>query len=229
MVKTCTKCGETKPLEDFHRQKSGKYGRQPKCKNCQKAYNKEYYNKNQTELVEKKKEYRELYLHKVKESNLKYDRKNRKKRRESSKQWRILNPEKYSSAQRLWRDNNREHLSLKQKEYSKEKPEVGKTAREKYRENNKDKFAHYSAKRRATKLQATPPWITEEQSKDIENFYSLSRKLSKLTGEPMEVDHIVPLQGENVCGLHVPWNLQVLHMKLNRTKGNRTKNDSLRI
>ena len=72
--------------------------------------------------------------------------------------------------------------------------------------------------RRAAKLERTPSWVVIS---DMAGMYELSRKLTNLTGVSMEVDHIVPLQGENISGLHVPWNLQILPMSSNRRKGNK--------
>lgn len=77
-----------------------------------------------------------------------------------------------------------------------------------------------SNKRRARKINATLS-LSSEHLQQIQDFYWLAKDLSTVTGEVYHVDHIVPLQGKNVCGLHVPWNLQVLPADINLSKGNR--------
>ena len=42
-MKTCTKCGESKPLDEFHRDKARRDGREPRCKTCRRAQASEYY------------------------------------------------------------------------------------------------------------------------------------------------------------------------------------------
>jgi hypothetical protein len=90
-----------------------------------------------------------------------------------------------------------------------------------YRLLNSDKRNSLESKRRAAKLNATPSWLTEQHLVQIEAIYSHARDCRLVTGEPYHVDHIVPLQGRNVCGLHVPWNLQVLPADVNVRKNNR--------
>lgn len=70
------------------------------------------------------------------------------------------------------------------------------------------------ARRRATILHAMPPWLTPEQLEEMRAIYARAP-----AGH--DVDHIIPLRGKTVCGLHVPWNLQYLPTAANRAKGNR--------
>ena len=77
------------------------------------------------------------------------------------------------------------------------------------------------AKRRAVKLQATPPWLTKDDFAAIQQFYTMSNQLTELNGKIYHVDHIIPLLGKTVCGLHVPWNLQILDGPENLAKSNK--------
>ena len=75
------------------------------------------------------------------------------------------------------------------------------------------------AKRRAKLKKAyREEWLTEFDLFAIQEMYCLSRSRSKATGVKHHVDHIVPLQGEIVSGLHVPWNLQVITAQENLRK-----------
>ncbi|MBF3054122.1 hypothetical protein HKW90_06935 [Pseudomonas aeruginosa] len=75
-----------------------------------------------------------------------------------------------------------------------------------------------SGSRRAAELQATPTWA---DSAAIRAVYAKAQALEQATGVRHEVDHIIPLRGRNVCGLHIPANLQVLQASDNRKKSNR--------
>jgi len=81
-----------------------------------------------------------------------------------------------------------------------------------------DNHAYYTAKsneRRARKLNATPKWLTAEHHQQIIAIYKEGKE------KGMHVDHDIPLLGKTVCGLHVPWNLQLLTPADNRKKSNK--------
>ena len=85
-----------------------------------------------------------------------------------------------------------------------------------------DKVAAKAARRRTFKQKATPPWLTKEHFEEIQEFYTLAQELAWLNeGEVFHVDHIIPIRGKNVCGLHVPWNLQLLPATKNLRKSNK--------
>lgn len=76
-------------------------------------------------------------------------------------------------------------------------------------------------KRRAR--HAMPKWLTPQHKEQIRALYLAARRLTKDTGIKHVVDHIVPLRSELVCGLHVPWNLQILTHIENCSKSNRVE------
>jgi hypothetical protein len=90
-----------------------------------------------------------------------------------------------------------------------------------YRQQFPEKHAAKEARRRTAKLRRTPIWLTADDFWMIEQAYELAACRSKLFGVPWEVDHVFPLQGKFVSGLHVPANLQVIPAAANRAKTNR--------
>lgn len=138
--------------------------------------------------------------------NRDWQKKNEFKRFQSSKRWRESNQKKTSGYCKKWYSKNRRLKIEKNLERQR---------------NNPVYFAFLSARRRAAKKHATPVWLTEDHLREIEAFYLLANDLQWLSESRLEVDHIIPLQGEQVCGLHVPWNLQILPQSLNVAKSNR--------
>lgn len=132
--------------------------------------------------------------------------KNKEEMKANAKARYALNPESQKSSNKIRYNANPERFRAERKVYMKANP---------------GKIAALNMKRYASKLNATPKWLTKEQLAEIEWFYTTAKELQWLSEEPLEVDHIIPLQGKNVCGLHVPWNLQILPKSLNISKFNK--------
>ena len=75
--------------------------------------------------------------------------------------------------------------------------------------------------RRRKHREASPKWLSSTQKAAIRELYKIAITMTKTTGEQYVVDHIVPLRGESVCGLHVPWNLRVITQEENLQKSNK--------
>ena len=97
----------------------------------------------------------------------------------------------------------------------------GKKRRSVWSAVNRHKGRGWDMARKDSVRQATPVWLSEAQKAAINQMHWLARDLEVISGYTYQVDHIVPLRGKNVCGLHVPWNLQILPSDINLSKGNR--------
>jgi hypothetical protein len=148
------------------------------------------------------------------------------------KQYYLDNKHKIIQRVKIYYDKNlkgkpkpkaRDSLKLKEKntKYYLENKARLRQQQKAYRKANLAMFLAKDNKRRASKINACPFWLTKEDKKEIESFYALAKKLELETGLKYHVDHIVPLQGKFVCGLHVPWNLQVILATENMAKSNK--------
>jgi 5-methylcytosine-specific restriction endonuclease McrA len=91
----------------------------------------------------------------------------------------------------------------------------------KYKEANPELYKALTSVRKRRHRDATPKWITTGQKLAMRQLYLQAMELTKLTGERYVVDHIVPLISDEVCGLHVPWNLRVITQEENLKKSNK--------
>lgn len=90
-----------------------------------------------------------------------------------------------------------------------------------YKGRNVDVVRADTSVRKRRHREATPAWLTKDERRQMRELYVQARRLTAVTGERYVVDHIVPLRGESVCGLHVPWNLRVITQDENLQKSNK--------
>jgi len=93
--------------------------------------------------------------------------------------------------------------------------------RAEYKDRNVDVFRADTSVRKRRHREATPRWLTPSERLQMRELYVQARKMTELTRERYVVDHIVPLRGESVCGLHVPWNLRIITQEENLKKSNK--------
>ena len=126
---------------------------------------------------------------------------------------------------RNWVEKNKDHhRSLVNRRYEENKEEISASFRERYAsdpEYRKERLVNYYLREERTRT-ATPPWIKRT---DLLPFYKEARRRTSESGIPHQVDHIVPLKHDLVCGLNVPCNLQVISQEENLRKSNKFEID----
>lgn len=152
---------------------------------------------------------------------------------EASSMWKKANPAKCCAVRNAWAAANRERSRTIKAAWNKANPEGQKARSRKWfllnqekanaataawRQSHPDKCCALAARRHAALLKRIPAWA--DLSK-IRTFYQKARELTESTGVEHHVDHIIPLRGKTVSGLHVETNLQVIPALANLSKGNR--------
>lgn len=133
------------------------------------------------------------------------------------KMWKEQNKQWIAQYHENWIASNFERKSLLNKQWNDSNKQKKKQLKSSWDAKNHCLVVKNSAKRRAAEFQRTPTWAND---KDIAMFYEVADVLSR-SGVKFHVDHIVPLRGKSVSGLHVETNLQVMPWHLNLSKGNR--------
>lgn len=195
--------------------------REYKSENKERIYNykmKWHQKHREQELERMRRSYREC-----REDRLKYGRQRYKENKEhisdQRKKYYRENKERISEYHRKYYEDNKEYILSQVSEYrDRNKPYVNERQRE-WKKVNRDKVAATVAKRRARKLQRTLELSPYHQSETL-HIYEQAALLRHL-GYDVQVDHIIPLQGKIVSGLHVPWNLQIISSEDNIRKGNK--------
>jgi len=141
--------------------------------------------------------------------------------------WTGENLDRARASKKKWGENNREYVLASKKVNNARNTEKIKVASKKWKGENKERLNNYLKdwlkanpgkaysyilERRMMKAQATPLWADDEL---LELVYA------EAAHRGLRVDHIVPVQGRNVCGLHVYYNTQLLTQSENSSKGNR--------
>lgn len=107
-----------------------------------------------------------------------------------------------------WAENNRDRI---------------KAAKDRWKKNNRDKHLEQSKLNKIARAKRVPKWVNSEERWLINEAYKLARERTKRFGFDWHVDHVIPLRGSNVCGLHTIANLQVIPAKENLHKLNKFK------
>jgi hypothetical protein len=205
-MKTCTKCKIEKSKEEFGSRKDAEDGLKSNCRTCCNISVKNSQLKNPKKLIARQARWYTENVEKVKSYSARFYLENKDKKIKQSREWHKNNPDKVKTKIKKWGLKNKDHL----KDYN-----------HNYGQQNPDKICARAAKRRASKIQATPPWVSTEEFEQIKELYKEAKRLESLDGIKRHVDHIIPLQGSTVSGLHILINLQILTETENLNKNNK--------
>ena len=187
----CRKCGAVKLLSEFHANPRNKLNVRQICIACTLEHAGKYYEENADA------------------------------KRAKTAKWRKENPDLDIAYRTAYIAENREVLNEKRRQYRLDNIESERKKDRLYAKNNRAKIYAKNARRRAAETRATPVWLTWLHRAQIAEFYEIAVARQVQTEITQHVDHIVPLRGKGVRGLHVPWNLQILTWEENQRKYNK--------
>jgi hypothetical protein len=211
-------CGNSRckkqPISEFNKDKSKPDGLQRICKSCRRAR----YNKDKERILAK----RAIYYQENKDGKIAiYYQENKERLLDNRHKRYYENIEKESARASIYYQKNKEELQAYSLSYYHSHLEEKRIYHSKYKKDNPGKITFLNRKRHTLKLKAMPSWLSESQSQQIEDIYIEAARRTKETGISHHVDHILPLQNKDICGLHIPLNLQILTELENIQKHNK--------
>lgn len=215
-TKTCKGCAQVKVLSMFHKHKQMADGHLNFCKVC--FYEKAKANRSanpDSRKIEHARRRERLGRMTMAEYTVKRNE-NPKGKKAIAREWAQRNKTAQAAYRKEYEKANKERITARRAATLAERREVKRL----WRKNNIGLVLADCAKRRAAKLQRTPKWLTPFDKLKIECLYQLAAMRNRESDQKWHVDHIIPLQGANVCGLHVPGNLRVIPAIDNMRKSN---------
>lgn len=131
------------------------------------------------------------------------------------------NKDRYDALNRQWVKNNPGKAAEYAKRFKERYPDKVAAERREYKQAKKGLVNANTRRRQAAQLRRTPAWLTDDDLWLMQQAYELARLRTIMFGFAWHVDHIYPLQGKRVSGLHVPGNLQVIPGAENCRKNNK--------
>lgn len=136
------------------------------------------------------------------------------------KKWYSENSNTHLQHVNKWRNKNPQKVQTARQKWTSDNPEKARLSSKIWKHRNPAKVTQQASRRRAAQDARMPGWLTAADHLEFDSVYKYCAGL-RAAGLDYHVDHIVPLRGKSVSGLHVPWNLQVIPAVENMSKGNR--------